>query len=41
MGNNNLKKGFMYEKVSPIITGHMEVTKKQKKEANKRNYEKS
>lgn len=36
MGNNNLKKGFMYEKLSPITTGHMNVTKEQKKESGKR-----
>lgn len=36
MGNKNLKKGFMYEKLCPITTGHMEVTKEQKKEAKER-----
>lgn len=36
MVNNKLKKVFMYEKLSPITTGHMEVTKEQKEEAKKR-----
>lgn len=36
MGNNKLKKGFMYEKLCPITIGHVKVTKEQKIESKKR-----